>query len=339
MVLPVSKILTLTVLKDKETAPFVMEMPPYHMPTPRGVLGPGRRAGVAVYPKNYHHCRGRGRRCDSYSVQFPGIGEERMAYYHGEKESAMASFFKKIEKNPYAGKLRKDNLMDLILYWNAYKKAKMGAGGKEAVSALNADFKELNADFFTIVQPGKDRNAKKVNRALKKLVKKRKGLLREMRKERIDKSFLGTAGRWLEPVTQWAGFNWRVNVALLSALAAKESSVATLGALYEQEEEGEALEQRMARGEAGFTPLHALALMLFMVLYPPCMATAIAVKIQAGSTRWMLFSIAYPMLLGIVVASLVFSLGSALGLSGLQVMFSFYMLALAFTIFMGFFQE
>ena len=39
MVLPVSKILTLTVLKDKETAPFVMEMPPYHLPTFRGILG------------------------------------------------------------------------------------------------------------------------------------------------------------------------------------------------------------------------------------------------------------------------------------------------------------
>ena len=77
-------------------------------------------------------------------------------------------------------------------------------------------------------------------------------------------------------------FNWRVNVALLSALAAKESSVATLGALYDQEEEGEALEQRMAKAETGFTPLHALALMLFMVLYPPCLATSIAVKLQAA---------------------------------------------------------
>ena len=148
-------------------------------------------------------------------------------------------------------------------------------------------------------------------------------MLREMRKERIDASFLGSMGRWLEPFTQWAGFNWRVNVALLSALAAKESSVATLGALYEQEEEGQALEQRMAEGETGFTPLHALALMLFMVLYPPCLATSIVVKLQAGSVKWMIFSIVYPMVLGIVAATLVFSGGSALGLSGLQAMAAF----------------
>ena len=69
------------------------------------------------------------------------------------------------------------------------------------------------------------------------------------------------------------------------------------------------------------------------------MATAIAVKLQAGSVKWMLFSIGYPMLLGLVIASMVFSLGSALGLSGLQAMFAFYGLALTFTVVMGFFRN
>jgi ferrous iron transport protein B len=157
-----------------------------------------------------------------------------------------------------------------------------------------------------------------------------------MRKERINSSFLGKLGRWLEPATQAAGFNWRVNVALLSAFAAKESSVATLGALYQREEGKETLETRMAREEEDFTPLHALALMLFMVLYPPCLATTMAVKVQSGSIKWMLFSMVYPMVLGLLVAVLVFSGGSALGLSGLQAMVGFYGLALALTVFMGF---
>ena len=129
-----------------------------------------------------------------------------------------------------------------------------------------------------------------MNRAFKKLSKARKKLLREIKKEKIDNSFLGRMGRFLVPVTQYAGFDWKVNVALLSAFAAKESSVATLGALYDQGETGaETLEERMNEGETGFTSLHALALMLFMVLYPPCIATAIMVKIQSGSIKWMLF--------------------------------------------------
>ena len=143
-------------------------------------------------------------------------------------------------------------------------------------------------------------------------------------------------GKAMEPITQYAGFNWRVNVALLSAFAAKESSVATLGALYEQDEAGESLEIRMARGEKGFTPLHALALMMFMVLYPPCLATSIAVKLQSGSVKWMMFAMIYPMILGIIVATLIFTGGSALGLTGLQAMVAFYVLALVLTIIMGF---
>jgi ferrous iron transport protein B len=335
LVLPVSKILTLTVLKDKETAPFVMEMPPYHIPTIRGVLSRAvERVWLFV------------RKITTIVVavavivfallQFPGISDPRMAHYNAQKEKTTAAFLTKIKGTPYADQLRSDNLMPLIIYWNDYKNAKMGTKGKAAMAALNAKFANTNPVFFKIVKPGKDKVAKKINRDFKKLLKARKGMLRKMRKERIDSSFLGRMGKWLEPGTRWAGFNWRVNVALLSAFAAKESSVATLGALYEQEEEGEALEQRMAKGEADFTPLHALALMLFMVLYPPCLATSIAVKLQAGSVKWMLFSMGYPMVLGLAVATLVFSLGSALNLSGIQAMFAFYGLALALTIFTGF---
>ena len=338
MVLPVSKILTLTVLKDKETAPFVMEMPPYHVPTLRGVLGTAVER-VWLFVRKITTIVAAVAVVVFVLLQFPGISKERMGFYESQKTDALAGFDRTIHSTPYAEELQGENLMPLVLYWDEYKNAKMMAKGPEKVAVLNAKYEQENPLFFTIVQPGKDKVAKKVNRAFKKLVKKRKGILREMRKERIDNSFLGRMGKWLEPVSQFAGFNWRVNVSLLAALAAKESSVATLGALYEPEVEGQALEERMAGSEEGFTSLHALALMLFMVLYPPCLATAIAVKLQAGSVKWMLFSMVYPMALGIGVATLVFTGGNALGLSGLQAMGTFYGMALCFTIFMGFFKD
>ncbi len=334
LVLPISKILTLTVLKDKETAPFVMEMPPYHLPTIRGVLGRAWER-VWLFVRKITTIVVAVAVVVFVLLRFPGIGEHRMAHYENQKEEAVAAFFKRIEKTSYAEVLAGDRLMELIRYWNDYRSARMRVKTKEAMADLNAEFQERNPEFFTVVRrTGKE--GKAVNRALKGLIRERKGLLNDIRKERIDKSFLGTMGRWFEPVTAAAGFNWRVNVALLSALAAKESSVATLGALYQQEEEGEALEQRMKREEEGFTPLHALALMIFMVLYPPCLATAIAVKLQAGSVKWMLFSIGYPMLLGLAVASLIFSAGRAMELSGLQAMVGFYGLALAVAVTMGF---
>ena len=334
-VLPVAKILTMTVLKNKETAPFVMEMPPYHLPTIRGILGRAAER-VWLFMRKITTIVAAVAVVIFVLLQFPGIGNERMVHYHQEKDRVLNTFFDAIGNTSYEEKLGPGNLMELVLFQDLYKDAQMGVGSREAMEEVNDRFETRNPLFFGIVRPGKDKVARKVNRAFKALLKERKGLLREMRKERIDNSFLGRLGKSLEPVTQWAGFNWRVNVALLSALAAKESSVATLGALYEQEEEGQALEQRMAEGETDFTPLHALALMLFMVLYPPCVATAITVKLQAGSTKWMLFSMAYPMVLGLLAATIAFSGGRALGLSGLQAMFAFYGLAVGFTILMGF---
>jgi ferrous iron transport protein B len=335
LVLPVSKLLTLTVLKNKETAPFVMEMPPYHLPTIRGVLGRALER-VWLFIRKITTIVVALAVVIFVLLQFPGITPERMALYEDRKTAAMDTFFEKIAGTGFENDLSGDSLMAMIRFWEAYRNKKMGAKSAEAAQAVDAEFEAANARFFTLVRPGRDRDAKKVNQALKILIRERSQLLHEMRAERIDNSFLGYAGKALVPVSQWAGFNWRVNVALLGAFAAKESAVATLGALYEQGDASESLETRMAKGEKDFTPLHALALMMFMVLYPPCLATTIAVKIQSGSVKWMLFAMGYPMLLGLAVAGLIFTGGSALGLSGLQAMAAFYLLALAITIAAGF---
>jgi len=335
MVLPVAKFLTLTVLKKRPTAPFIMEMPPYHLPTIRGVLGRAVER-VWLFVRKIITIVAAVAVVIFVLLQFPGLSNERMALYNDKKEAAISSFYEKIADVPFAQDLQGERLMALVLYWDDYKNAKMMGRGKEAVEAVNAEFEKKDPAFFRMANPGKDKTAKKVNRAFKGLIKERQQLLREIKKEKIDASFLGRIGRAVEPVTQWAGFSWRVNVALLSAFAAKESSVAALGALYDQGETGnQSLEQRMAEGEAGFTPLHALSLMLFMVLYPPCIATTIMVKVQSGSFKWMLFSMFYPMALGLVVAMAVFTGGKTLGLTGFQAMFAFYGLALTATIGMG----
>ena len=76
--------------------------------------------------------------------------------------------------------------------------------------------------------------------------------------------------------------------------------------------------------------------MLFMALFPPCLATIIMVKVATRSYRWMLFAFAYPSILGMLVACLVYTGGGALGLSGWQAMWTFYGLALAVQpLFMG----
>ncbi|HDI78679.1 MAG TPA: ferrous iron transport protein B, partial [Desulfobacteraceae bacterium] len=160
---------------------------------------------------------------------------------------------------------------------------------------------------------------------------------REIKDETVISSYLGRVGRAVEPFTRFAGFNWRINISLISSFAAKESSVATLGSIYQSPPGEETqLGERMKRKETGWTPLHALAIMLFMAMYPPCIPTLIMVRLESGSTKWMLFATIYPIILGLLIAILVFSGGNLLGLSGIQAMIVFYILAIVCTAIMGF---
>ena len=342
--LGVAKVLSLTVLRSRPSAPFIMEMPPYHMPTLQGIL---RRSveRTWLFIKKIITIVIVVSAIVYLLIYFPGISEKRNTYYSDRADQIQKEFFKKTGvNNPYADILAGDNLSKFAAYWMDYKKAKMRAGKKEAI---DKKFRERDLAFFKIVKKGKyevngeiikDKHAIKTYKAYKKLNKERNGLRRERREEAIISSFMGRAGRSLEPVTRWAGFNWRVNIALISSFAAKENSVATLGGIYQSaqdEDNGDTLEKRIKKKETSWTALHALAIVLFMAMYPPCIATLLMVRVETGSTKWMLFAAFYPIVLGFIISIFVFTGGSLLGLSGFQVMILFYLLAIGFLVSMG----
>ena len=340
-VLPVAKILSMTALKNLNTAPFIMEMPPYHIPTFRGVLGRAIER-VWTYIRKITTVVAAVAIILFVLLQFPGLTPERIKYYEDKSSAAVAEFLKNVEGKKLAEGLKtEDDVMSLVLYYNDFKEARKKANSPEKKAELEKTFSARNPDFYEIVQNRKNPEAKAIEGELRTVDLMRRDIHIDMRKDRIENSFLGKIGRAIEPASKFAGFNWRVNVAILSSLAAKESSVATLGALYQEqggdsEEESSTLEQRMGSQETGFTALHAIALMLFMVLCPPCFPTAIAVKVQTGSFKWMLFSFFYPLILGLIAATLAFSGGTALGLTGIQTMWIFYAVSLVITILIGF---
>ena len=340
-VLPLAKILSMTVLRHKETAPFIMEMPPYHIPSVRGVLGRAIER-IWLYIRKITTVVAAVAVVLFVLLQFPGLTPERRAHYEAEKDRAVRAFLGKAEGKKLGAGLRTEkDVLDLILFQQGYRDLLKSGASAESKKAYGA----RNPDFFEIVQNKKDPEAKELERELKKLLAFRTNALTAIRRERIDNSLLGKIGRALEPASRYAGFNWRVNVAVLSTLAAKENSVSTLGALYIKEpgeNEGaggekntDTLEQRMKRQEGDLTPLHAMALMLFMVLCPPCLPTIMAIRVQTGSTGWMLFAFFVPLILGLLAAVLVFTGGSALGLSGFEAMWMFYLIPLTLAILLG----
>jgi ferrous iron transport protein B len=338
MAMIIAKLLTSTVLRGRETAPFVMEMPNYHMPTVLGVL---RRA----FDRTWMYLKKVGTVVVAVAIviyvllQFPGLPKERMAAYESRMNEAVAVFRQEIKNTPYAAILQEDPaVLKLLNAFDTYRRAKLAASTQEDSLAVDDRYEALYPELFPLLRP-RDAEARAASRALRDLANERATLRTSIRKEVIIHSYFGRVGRALEPVTQYAGFDWKINVALISSFAARESSVATLGVLFQEGvDENVALEERMARESelGGVTPLHALALMLFFALYPPCLAATIMVKIQAGSYKWMLFAIFFPTVFGLAVASGVFTIGSALGLSGIQAMAGFYALALVTAIGLAF---
>jgi len=121
-----------------------------------------------------------------------------------------------------------------------------------------------------------------------------------------EQSYLGQIGKFCEPVVKPLGLDWKASVALVSGTAAKEVIVSTLGVLYKDEDEA-ALSKSLASSN-DFTPRSALAFMVFVLLYFPCIATIVAIVNETGSRKWIVFSIVYNTALAWIAAFAVYSI-------------------------------
>ena len=124
-----------------------------------------------------------------------------------------------------------------------------------------------------------------------------------------EESYLCDIGKGLEPMMKPLGFDWKLNVCLLTGLPAKEAIVSTMGILYHTEDD-ESLTRAMTEG-SGMNQAVALAFVLFVLLYFPCVATITTLRKEVG-WKWAAFSVVHSLALAWVVAWLAFHAGSLL---------------------------
>ncbi|MDN5101293.1 ferrous iron transport protein B [Aliarcobacter butzleri] len=327
----VAKILTTTVLKNRETAPFVMELPPYHLPTLKGVVIRSSQR-VWLYIKKVVTIVLAVAIVLFALLQFPGLSDESKVKFENISNNALSEFDLQIKDSTYYEHINsKEKVSQLLNYYDNYRTKKM----INSSDSVDESFIKQNELFYKFIRPIKDEEAKKVNNALKKLSNDRKNILREIKNEKVETSLLGMAGKSIEPLTKYAGFDWKINVAFLSSFAARESAVATLGSLYENNKaDNQRAEEAMAQN-SGYTPLHATAIIIFMLLTPPCIATMIVVKMQTNSFKWMLFAIFFPIGLGIISSAIIFTLGNIYSWSGFEAMTYYYIVVLLITLILG----
>lgn len=131
-----------------------------------------------------------------------------------------------------------------------------------------------------------------------------------------ESSYIGRIGKTIEPVMRPLGFDWKVSVSLLSGMAAKEIVVSTLGVLYTGDGDNqESLKTRIANdtqpdGSKTFNTLNVISLLLFILIYFPCIATVAAIKGESGSWKWAIFNILYSTVLAWLVSFSVYQIGT-----------------------------
>lgn len=125
--------------------------------------------------------------------------------------------------------------------------------------------------------------------------------------EQQENSYIGQIGKAIEPVIKPLGFDWKLGIGLISGVGAKELVVSTLGVLYTNEGD---VENVNLSDRIPITPLVALAYMLFVLIYFPCIATFAAIKQESGSWKWAIFAAGYTTGLAWFVAFTVFQIGS-----------------------------
>jgi ferrous iron transport protein B len=141
-------------------------------------------------------------------------------------------------------------------------------------------------------------------------------LRQALQSEKSAGSFMGMVGRWLAPIFAPLGIDWRGAVALMSGFVAKEIVVSTLGVLFA----GDAGDTPELLGSAlaasGMSASAALAMMVFVLLYLPCLASVSAIHRETGSMKWTVFSVVYSTGLAWLMAWAVYQGSRLLGWGG-----------------------
>ena len=141
--------------------------------------------------------------------------------------------------------------------------------------------------------------------------------------EAIQQSYAGKIGKFIEPAIAPLGFDWKIGIGLITSFAAREVMVSTLATIYNVEGADENSvnlretlknERDPITNKPTYTPLIAIALMVFFVLACQCMATVAIVKRETNSWRWPIVMVVYMTTIAYIGALIVYQGGKLLGL-------------------------
>jgi ferrous iron transport protein B len=237
--LVMAKFLSKTVVKG-DSSSFVMELPPYRLPTIKGVF-------THAWERTWMYVKKAGTIILGISIllwflmSFPGLSEQKINFYEQKRQSIISEY--------------------------------------------------------------KSKNSAELEKKLARIDVEQAG-------DRLKNSFAGKIGSFIEPVSELAGFDWRLNIALIGGVMAKEVIISTLGTAYSLEQaaatdEFSSLSSKL-KENPNWTIANALALIIFIMLYSPCYMTIMAIIKESGTWKWGVFTLIFYSSLAFSAAVLVY---------------------------------
>jgi len=256
----VARLLRSTVVKGEST-PFVMELPPYRLPTFKGLC-------IHTWNRTWQYVKKAGTVILGISIvlwalmTFPGLPASKTEHYELQRQNLLAT--------------------------NSVTSVELEQHQEGIELSPEATLLQSKLDVLNAAEA----------------------------EEALQFSVAGQLGRALEPLSRYAGFDWRTNIALVGGFAAKEVVVSTLGTAYSlgeiDPEATDSLGEKLV-ASSNWRPLTAAALIIFIMFYAPCFVSVVCIAREAGSWKWGAFSIIFNTLLASLLAISVFQVGRFLG--------------------------
>ena len=305
-----------------EAEPFVMELPPYHLPTlkatlthmfERGIMYL-KKAGtfilaasilvwfITTYPMDVE-----------YSKDYDALHDQVAQTYEMKDAETLAHFGITTDEQKDQVNEIVDNMKSTVA--DATTQAEDAgeaapeievADDSEAPELFN-DIKEQNEQLFPVAW-AMYKNSVNLDDENQKIDEQKNS-------EKLEQSYAAMFGKAINPVLKPLGFDWKIGVSLVAGLAAKEVVVSTLGTIYAvggDTDHPQALTDYL-QNDPHFTPLIALTLMLFILIYPPCIAALAVIKRETGSLKWMLFMFCYENAFAWIACFIFYNIGLSLG--------------------------
>lgn len=305
-----------------EAEPFVMELPPYHMPTlkatfmhmyERAILYI-KKAGtfilaasiliwfITVYPMDVE-----------YSKDYDQLHAELEQAYQIKDDAVLQQFGLTTDEQKEAVTAVVEEMKATVeeatvVAEEAEEDApEIAVEDDSEIPELFADIKANNEQVFPAAW-GIYKNSVRMD--------EESGVLdEEQASEKLEQSYAAQFGKAINPILEPLGFDWKIGVSLVAGLAAKEVVVSTLGTIYAVggDTDNPAPLTEYLQNDPNFTPLIALTLMLFVLIYPPCIAALAVVKRETGSWKWVAFMFFYENAFAWIACFIFYNIGRALG--------------------------